>query len=78
MRWQSLTYTKCERSSAMMVLIILLFLVLIGFFACFLAGTKNPYDRAADDEAQLAFLHAYRARQKARRKSHPRDRQSRS
>ena len=45
----------------MIILIIFLILTVLSILVCcFVAGSTTPYDREADDEAQLEFLRKYR------------------
>ena len=44
----------------MIILIIFLILTVLSILVCCFVADSTPYDREADDEAQLEFLRKYR------------------
>ena len=44
----------------MIILIIFLILTVLSILVCCFVAGSTPYDREADDEAQLEFLRKYR------------------
>lgn len=48
----------------MIIFIIFLILTVLSILVCCFAAGSTPYDREADDEAQLEFLRKYRESRK--------------
>ncbi len=49
-----------QKGADMIILIIFLILTVLSILVCCFVAGSTPYDREADDEAQLEFLRKYR------------------